>query len=161
MAQMTFDASSISPADPLEPLPAGKYPAQVVQSEMRPTKAGDGQYLWLEFDVLDGPYKGRKIWERLNLVNANPQTTEIAQRQLAALCRAVGQMQVTDSEQLHHRSMTVNVKYRPAGPDKSGVHREARNEIGGYEPADQRPAASPPASPRAAAGTTPPWRRSA
>ena len=50
MAQMTFDASSISPADPFEPLPAGKYQAQVAQSEMRPTKAGDGQYLWLEFD---------------------------------------------------------------------------------------------------------------
>ena len=95
-------------------------------------------------------------------MNANPQTVEIAQRQLSALCRAVGQMQVTDSEQLHFRPMTVTLKYRPAGPDKSGVHREARNEIGGYAPADQRPAASPPASPRAAAAVaTPPWRRSA
>lgn len=67
MAQMTFDASSISPAEPMEPLPAGRYQAQIVESEMRPTKAGDGQYLWLGFDVLDGPHKGRKFWERLNL----------------------------------------------------------------------------------------------
>ena len=94
-------------------------------------------------------------------MNANPQTAEIAQRQLSALCRAVGQMQVTDSEQLHHRPMTLILKHRPAGPDKSGVHREARNEIRRLRAGGRASRAAAAASARAAAGTTPPWRRSA
>ena len=96
MAQIAFDASSVEPAAPLEPLPPGKYVAQIVQSEMRATRAGNGQYLWLEMDVIEGPHQGRKIWDQLNLVNPNQQTVEIAQRALSAICHAVGELQGTE-----------------------------------------------------------------
>ena len=93
MAQISFDASGVEPAVPFELLPPGKYRAQIVQSEMQPTKQGDGQMLWLELDILDGPHRGRKLWDRLNLVNRSQQTVEIAQRQLSAICHAIGQIQ--------------------------------------------------------------------
>jgi hypothetical protein len=96
-----FDATTVEPNKPLEPLPPGRYVVQIVNSEMRPTKDGMGQLLWLELDVLEGEYAGRKLFDRLNLVNANPTTVEIAQRTLSAICHAVGKMQVDDSEQLH------------------------------------------------------------
>ena len=64
---------------------------------MRPTKDGGGQYLWLELDVLEGPLAGRKLFDRLNLVNASAQTVEIAQRTLSAICHATGRLQVQDS----------------------------------------------------------------
>ena len=67
----TFDASGVEPAAPMELLPPGRYVAQIVQSEMQPTKAGDGQMLWLELEVLEGAQRGRKIWDRLNLANRN------------------------------------------------------------------------------------------
>ena len=86
----TFDATSIEPAKAFEVLPPGQYPAQIVDSETRVTKDGNGQYLWLEIDMLDGPYKGRKLFDRLNLINANPTTVEIAQRTLSAICHATG-----------------------------------------------------------------------
>ena len=66
----TFDATGIEPIQPLEVLPPGKYIAQIVNSDMRLTKDGTGQYLFLEIDVLEGPYQGRKLFDRLNLVNA-------------------------------------------------------------------------------------------
>src|SRR5215831_12209614 len=97
----TFDATGIEPIQPLEVLPSGKYIAQIVNSEMRLTKDGTGQYLFLEIDVLEGPYQGRKLFDRLNLVNANSQTVEIAQRTLSAICHATKRMQVEDSEELH------------------------------------------------------------
>ncbi len=50
----TFDATGIEPNKPLEALPPGRYVVQIVNSEMRPTKDGTGQYLWLELDVLEG-----------------------------------------------------------------------------------------------------------
>jgi hypothetical protein len=68
----TFDASTVEPNKPFEPLPPGRYVVQIVNSEMRPTKDGMGQYLWLELDVLEGAHAGRKLFDRLNLVNKQP-----------------------------------------------------------------------------------------
>ena len=164
MAQLNqhFDASTVEPAAPFELLPPGRYVAQIVQSEMRPTKAGNGQLLWLELDVLEGPHQGRKIWDQLNLVNPNQQTVEIAQRALSAICHAVGQLQVT---------LAVEADSR----DKHLQPHEQRkqNKIKGYAPLGPVPAArapvataatprtaSPPMRPApAATGSTPPWRR--
>jgi len=108
-----FDASGIEPATAYELLPAGKYSAQIVESEMRVTRNGMGQFLWLMLDILDGPHKGRKIFDQLNLVNPNPTTVEIAQRTLSAICHATGKMQVSDSEELHLIAMTIQVKVKP------------------------------------------------
>ena len=91
----TFDASQVDPAKPNEPLPPGDYPVQIIQSEMRVTKAGTGQYLWLEMEILDGEAKGRKLWDRLNLVNASDQARQIAERTLSAICHATGVMSDT------------------------------------------------------------------
>ena len=97
----SFDASGIEPATGYDVLPAGKYVVQIVESEMRVTSNGMGQFLWLMLDILEGPYKGRKVFDQLNLVNQNPTTVEIAQRALSAICHATGKLQVTDSEELH------------------------------------------------------------
>ncbi len=109
----SFDATSVEPTTPFELLPAGKYRAQIVESEMRVTKNGMGQFLWLMLDILEGEHKGRKIFDQLNLVNPNPTTVEIAQRTLSAICHATGKMHVSDSEELHLIPMTIQVKIRP------------------------------------------------
>lgn len=109
----SFDATSVEPSTAYELLPAGKYRAQIVESEMRVTKNGMGQFLWLMLDILDGEQKGRKIFDQLNLVNPNPTTVEIAQRTLSAICHATGKMHVSDSEELHLIPMTIQVKIKP------------------------------------------------
>ena len=109
----TFDASTVEPTTPFDVLPPGKYRVQLVASEMRPTKDGMGQYLLLELDILEGQYTGRKLFDRLNLVNANPDAVQMAQRSLSALCRAAGKMQVSNSEQLHLIPLMIDVKVRP------------------------------------------------
>jgi hypothetical protein len=109
----TFDASSVEPSAGYDVLPPGKYLGQIVASEMRPTRDGSGQYLFLEVDILEGPYAGRKLFDRLNLVNGNPDAVQIAQRTLSSICRAVGKMQVSNSEQLHLLPMILDVRVRP------------------------------------------------
>jgi hypothetical protein len=109
----SFDATSVEPTTAQDLLPAGKYRAQIVESEMRVTKNGMGQFLWLMLDIIEGDYKGRKIFDQLNLVNPNPTTVEIAQRTLSAICHATGKMHVSDSEELHLIPMTIQVKIRP------------------------------------------------
>jgi len=162
-----FNAADVDPTQTFDPIPAGKYPMTFVESEMKPTKGGDGQYLQLVVEVLDGEYKGRKVWERLNLVNKNPTAVEIAQRTLSAICRATGVMNPADSVQLHGKPFLGRVKFVPA----DGQY-DAKNEMGGYEPlaggapatqpAAARTAASKAAAPKAAAsngGSAPPWLR--
>lgn len=169
----SFDATSVEPSAPIEILPPGKYPVQIVKSEMKDTKAGTGQLLALEMEIIDGPAKGRKLWENLNLVNPNPQAQEIAQRTLSAICHAVGRLQVSDSEELHFKPMIATVEVEPEGPDKNGIHRKERNSIKGFSAASgataapafqtqQRPVNNPP-PPQAAArpASAAPWRRPA
>jgi len=152
-----FDATGIDPAAAYEILPAGKYRAQIVESEMRLTRNGMGQYLWLMLDILEGAYQGRKVFDQLNLVNSNPTTVEIAQRTLSAICHATGKMQVNDSEELHLIPMTIQVTVKPPR-DGYGEKNAIRYLVpdGVAPPAAPRPSAAPtqPARP-----TVAPWNR--
>ncbi|MBF0400243.1 MAG: DUF669 domain-containing protein [Magnetococcales bacterium] len=127
MAQLggTFDATQVDPNQPHETLPPGEYRVQIITSEMRATKAGTGQYLFMEMEVLDGAMVGKKLFDRLNLINPNRQAEEIAQRTLSAICHAVGRMQVSDSEELHFRPLVVKVV----------VDKEGYNTVKGYKAA--------------------------
>jgi len=165
----TFDASTVDPTQPFEVLPPGKYVVQIVASEMRVTKDGQGRYLWLELDVLEGDCAGRKLFDRLNLINNSPATVEFAQRTLSAICRATGRMQVQDSEDLHLVPMLADVKVQPPknGYGESNSIRYLPLERGvpaGTSPV--RPAAPAPAPVKPAVQAqvrpaTAPWRRMA
>ncbi|CAK0756631.1 DUF669 domain-containing protein [Azospirillaceae bacterium] len=163
----TFDASTVDPAKPFEILPPGKYVVQIVMSEMRVTKDGNGQYLWLELDILEGEHSGKKLFDRLNLVNSNISTVEFAQRTLSAICRATGRMQVQDSDELHLVPMLADVKVQPPknGYGETNSLRYLPLERGTpvsaptVRPAApvQTAAAKPPAQPARPAAA--PWRR--
>lgn len=127
MALLNFDASQIDPSVPFEALPPDKYLVEIAKSEMKPTKAGDGKYLELEYIVLEGEYKGRKIWDRLCLDHPTPRTVEIAKANLSAICHAIGVMKPGNSSELHHIPMFITVKM------KKDMERDLiYNEIKGY-----------------------------
>ena len=84
-----FDANQVEPSADFEPIPAGKYEAVITESEMKPTKAGTGHYLQLTFQVVEGEFKNRLLWARLNLDNPNATAVQIARAELSAICRAV------------------------------------------------------------------------
>lgn len=144
-----FNAEEIEPQGSFDPIPAGWYTVMIVASEMKPTKNGSGEYLQLRLDIIDGEYEGRVLFDRLNLRNSNQTAVEIAQRQLSAICRAVGVMQPQDSSDLHDRPLRVKVSIRPAGNG-----HDASNEIKGYEAlegAAKQPAPAARTAPAAAA----------
>ena len=162
----TFDASTVEPNSGFDVLPPGKYTAQITSSEMRATKDGQGQYLYLEVDILEGRYAGRKLFDRLNLVNANPEAVRIAQQSLSAICRAVGKLQVSNSEQLHLIPLIADVRVRPA----KGMYGES-NSIrylprSGAQATANAPAFAPATPAQVAQPQTPaanglPWKRQA
>ncbi|WAX22401.1 hypothetical protein P6F34_gp51 [Pseudomonas phage MiCath] len=123
--QLNFDASQVAPDQGMETVPPGWYPALIESSEMKPTKAGDGAYLACQLNILDGQYKGRKVFINLNLRNLNVTAQEIAQKQLSAICHAVGRLQIQTNEDLHNIPMMIKVRIRK---DKSGEYEDS-NEI--------------------------------
>lgn len=109
MSTLNFDATTVAPQQPIEAIPAGWYKAAVTESELVPTADGSGTRLKYELTILEGPFKGRKVFDGFNLSNANPQAVEIAQQQLSALCHATGVLRVQDSTQLHNIPVGVKI----------------------------------------------------
>ena len=144
-----FDASKVEPAIPFEPIPAGKYLAMITASEMKPNKAGTGRFLELCFTIIEGEYKNRTLWARLNLENPNELATKIAQSELSAICRAVGVTAPNDSVELHNLPLVIRVSCK-----KRKDTGEITNEIRGYEKRD-----AVTGKPQQAQTNTPPWRR--
>ena len=148
-----FNATEVEPTTRFEPLPAGKYLAAVTESEMKPTKSGSGSYLQLTFTILEGEYKNRILWARLNLNNPNATAVKIARSELSAICHAVGVMQPRDSVDLHNLPLVITVKLKKR--DDTG---ELTNEIKGYARKDAAGAnGQQPQAP--VADNTPPWKR--
>src|SRR5262245_60959552 len=144
-----FNAGNVEPTIEFEAIPAGKYLAMITDSEVKPTKNGSGTYLQLTFQVVEGQYKGRFVWARLNLQNPNATAVQIARAELSAICRAVGVMTPGDSAELHNLPLVITVRCKKR-PDTG----EVSNEIKGYA---KRESAS--GLPQQAATSTPPWRR--
>jgi hypothetical protein len=157
MASFSFDASQVAPQASTGPLPAGSYTAHIIESDVVPLKSGNGTGLKLTFEVIDGPYKGRRVWENLNIQHTNDDTQRIAQSQLSALCHAVNVIKLQDTASLHLKPVIIKVVVREA----QGQY-QASNNIKGYESAgSSRPAFAPTEEPAAApvVSKTPAWAK--
>lgn len=161
MAQLThgFDATQHEPQQSFDPIPAGKYIAMITESEVKQNKAQTGHYLNLTWEIIDGPRKGRKVWDLLNIDNPNQKAVEIAQRALAAICIAVDKPQITDSSEIHDIPVEISVKITPAKDNY-----EAKNQIKGYKALASKPVSgSAPvaaqAQPATSAHSAPPWQK--
>ena len=123
-----FNAEAIEPNTSYEPIPAGWYQAIISSSEMKATRDGYGEYLSLTLQIIEGNYQNRLVFARLNLKNANDVAVDIAKKDLAAICRAVGVMSPQASEELHDKPLMIKVKVRAA----QGEY-DASNDVAGYK----------------------------
>ncbi|RME98660.1 MAG: DUF669 domain-containing protein [Alphaproteobacteria bacterium] len=146
-----FNAHEVEPNVGFDPIPAGKYLCIIANSEMKPTKNGVGEYLQLELEIIDGPHKGRKIWDRLTLKHPNELTVRIARGALSSICRAVGVMAPKDSVELHNLPLLVSV-----GCKKREDTGDTTNYVKGYA---RREAANAAPGSASSNGSVPPWKR--
>lgn len=124
---MNFDANTVEPAD-FSALPAGDYTAMITASEWKTAKSGD-QYLALTLQIVDGHYTGRLLWHNLNIMSSSQKAQDIAQRELSAICRATGKMQISDSAELHDQPVIIKVAYLPPQDDGKGGTWPEKNLI--------------------------------
>ena len=111
-----FNANEVEPAEEFHAIPAGKYQAVITESERKETRNRDGEYLLLVFEIIEGEYRGRKVFARFNLWNKNPDAVRIASQELSAICHAVSVMNPKNSVELHNLPLTITVRVRKS-PD--------------------------------------------
>ena len=114
MALIDFNAEAIEPMNDFSPIPTGEYTAVITASDMKDTKSGSGKYLQLTYQIVDGEYKNRLIFENINLINRNEVAVQIAQKTLSSICHAVGVLHPKDSNELHDKPLMIKVGIRPA-----------------------------------------------
>lgn len=164
MVMLNFNAAEVTPdSGSQDAIPKGWYKAAIESSEVKPTKDDpESFYLVFQYGILEGPYKGKKVWDRMNIRNKSPVAQEIAYKRLSAVCHAVGVIQCADTTQLHNLPMNIKVKLR----EGSGEY-ESSNEItavkninevvgGSVDAAHAATPAMPAPAVPAAGGWTPP-----
>lgn len=124
-----FDARTVTPdAGRGDPVPPAWYNAIVSKLTVEPTKDGNGTKANGEFEIVDGSYKGRKIFHNFNLKNNNELAQQIGQAQMSALCHAVKNLTPVAPEQLCNIPLKIRVKIKPA---ENGY--DAKNEITSFK----------------------------
>ena len=143
-----------------EPLPAGWYTVTISKAELKPTKAGNGQYINLRYDVTGPSHQGRVVFGNLNIKNANPKAEEIGRQQLGDIMRAIGLAKVTDTDQLIGGQIAIKLEV------KQDEQYGASNEVKGFRslsgsavPAASIPQGQSNSAPAAPAKAAPPWAK--
>lgn len=110
-----------------DPIPNGEYLAIIHDSEQKEVKSNrNNLYLELKFQVVEGEYKGRFVWNRLNLKNQSPDAQRIARAELAAIMKVLNLPNATDSSELHDLPLVIDVRVANRG-DGQGKTNEIRN----------------------------------
>lgn len=110
--------------DGADVLPADTYAVKVRSSEWKDNRNKTGQYLQLNMGVVEGPYEGSTIVERLNLKNPSDMAVRIAKGTLNAICEAIGIRDVKDSAELEGVRFQLVLKC-----DKYKYTNEAGEEV--------------------------------
>jgi len=131
-------------------LPNGEYIAQIKSSEMKKTKAGTGSYLQLIWTILHpAEFKGRVLYDNLNLNNPNPVAEDIANKALNSICAACDKVGVEDSVELHGIPIKLKVQYVKAtkvDPENNNIRAYTKFD-GELPEADDEPLDAPDKTP--------------
>lgn len=167
MADLGFEFDPASaPVDDrnFDPLPSGQYEAEIVASDVRDTKSGNGRLLALTWKIVTGPYENRQIWQNVNIMHENAQAQEIGQKQLRGVCDALGIAAVRDTDDLHFKPAIIVVGVQKNDPTRNEVKQV--KPLGGVaaspapRTAPPRQASAPQPQQRAAGGSgSAPWRK--
>lgn len=101
--------------DPFKPLPAGWYLAEIFKSKLTPTKDKKGKYLDNGYTILEGEFKGRKVYGNINLVNASDMAVRIGRADLKKICVAVGhEGELEETEDLFGIPLCIKLSVKEA-----------------------------------------------
>jgi hypothetical protein len=153
--EFSVDALPVSNNN-FEPLPEGWYNAAITGAEIKATKAGDGKYIAVKYNITGPSHQGRVIFGNLNIKNASTKAEEIGRQQLGEIMRAIGLAKVSDTDQLIGGNLGIKLSVRTG--EYAGNEIKAFRALSGAQPGTVAllKAVAPAATPAKAA---PPWAK--
>ena len=144
-----------------DPLPEGWYNVTIAGAELKSTKAGNGQYIAIKYQVTGPTMQGRVVFGNLNIKNPNQKAEEIGREQLGQIMRATGLAKVTDTDMLIGGQLAIKLSIQ-----RSEQYGDS-NDVKGFKAlAGAVPAAMPstpfnaaPTPAAAPAKAAPPWAK--
>lgn len=153
-----FDARTVQPWVGFELVPAGWAKVAIRKSNLKPNQAQNGDFLELQYEILEGPAKGKVVFDRFNMRNPSVEAVEIGYRKLASVCYCTGVLTISAQQQpdfvagpLHGIPFFVEIGVQKSqrGTDMNVV--TAYKDINGADPGKQgqpqggvMPSAPPP-----------------
>jgi hypothetical protein len=157
MVALNIDVDSVPDREggDFDPIPDCDVVAHIIETVHTVKDGGIKQRAVFTWEILEGEYAKRRIWDGQNIVHPNPQTQEIATRAVKDIAKAVGHNgAVTNSDQIEFKPVLIRVRTEPAqngyGP---------KNKVARYSPVSAVGAAGPATAALSPAGT--PWGKKA
>jgi hypothetical protein len=124
-------------------LPDGEYACEIVESDYKRTKKGDGMVLKLKVEILEPEHRGRHFFDHMTLQHPNADTVRIARAQLKRVAVAVrhpNPNMIGDSVELHNVPMLAKLT-REKSKGNFGDADGYENRVMAYNPMGSQTAA--------------------
>jgi hypothetical protein len=154
--EFSVDALPVSNNN-FEPLPEGWYNATITGAEIKATKAGDGKYIAVKYNITGPSHQGRVIFGNLNIKNASTKAEEIGRQQLGEIMRAIGLAKVSDTDQLIGGNLSIKLSMKTG--EYAGNEVKAFRALNGAAPAPTSILSTPSSVKTAPAKAAPPWAK--
>lgn len=131
----TFDPAT-QEGTSFDVVPVGTYVAQVLDACVAQPQSGDGYYVGLTWQITEGKYEGRYVWQRITFLHSSTQAVTIGRKQFKDLCVATGiDEQVANVEVFKFIPCDIKVGIEQ---DKQGVYPD-KNKVSRVWPLGQAP----------------------
>ena len=135
------------------PLPDGWYDARITGSEIKTTKAGNGRYISLRYDVIGSEYAGRVVFSNITINNPSAAAEGIGRKQLSQIAMAGGMTSLPrDTDELIGLNIKIKVTIRAATEEWG-----ASNDVKDWKPLSGGSDMPPPE--KKANGSAAPWAK--
>jgi Protein of unknown function (DUF669) len=135
----TFDPAT-QEGTTFDVVPIGTYVAQIRDAEVFQPKTGDGHQIGLTWQITEGEYAGRYVWQRITFLHSNSQAMTIGRKQIKDLCDATGvSEQVTDVTVFKFIPCRIKVGIEK---DKQGIYPD-KNRVARILPLDAEAKSTP------------------
>lgn len=148
--EITLDSLPQAPQADYAPIPDGWYDATIGSAEVKQTKAGNGAYISVRYNITGPAHGGRVIFGNVTTRNVNPKAEEIGRQHIGEIMRATGLSKLGDTDQLVGASLKIKVT-----TSKSAEYGD-KNEVKGWRPSGNG-APAPAAAPAKSSKPVPPW----
>lgn len=126
-------------------LPDGWYSASIKEVDLRTTKAGNGNYLNVRYDIMGPTHAGRVVFGMITVRNPNQTAERIGREQLSSLAAAIGMKEMPhDTDELVGGTLMINVKTRKSEQyGDSNEVKDFKSSKSGELPKADKPADKP------------------